>query len=47
VIVWPDGRKLVGFGHYHERYRREDGRWQIAESRLTRLLVELTPPASA
>jgi hypothetical protein len=47
VIVWPDGRKLVGFGHYHERYRRENGRWQIAESRLTRLLVELTPPASA
>ncbi len=40
--LWPSGRKLLGFGHYHERYRREDGEWKIAESRLTRLNMELS-----
>ena len=39
--LWPGGRKLLGFGHYHERYRRLDGEWQIAESRLTRINMEL------
>lgn len=28
---------LQGAGHYHERYRIEDGAWRISESRLTRL----------
>lgn len=39
--VWPDGRKLLGFGHYTETYRREDGEWRIATSALTRLGMEL------
>ena len=39
--LWPSGRKLLGFGHYHERYRRMDGQWLIAESRLTRINMEL------
>ena len=39
--IWPGGRKLLGFGHYHERYRRVDGEWRIAESRLTRINMEL------
>lgn len=39
--LWPSGRKLLGFGHYHERYRRTDGQWLIAESRLTRINMEL------
>ena len=43
-LVWPDGRALSGFGHYHERYVRLGGEWKIAESRLTRLHLELTPP---
>ncbi len=42
--LWPGGRKLLGFGHYHERYRREEGEWKIAESRLTRLNMELSEP---
>ena len=42
--VWPNGRKLLGFGHYHERYRRVGGEWRITESRLTRLNMELTQP---
>ncbi|MDG2005090.1 MAG: nuclear transport factor 2 family protein [Novosphingobium sp.] len=30
-------RLLNAAGHYHERYRFEDGSWRIAETRLTRL----------
>lgn len=40
--IWPNGRKLLGFGHYHERYRRVDGEWRIAESALTRINMELS-----
>ena len=40
--VWPTGRKLLGLGHYHERYRCVGGEWRIIESRLTRLNMELT-----
>ena len=42
--IWPNGRKLLGFGHYHERYRREGGEWKIVESRLTRINMELSEP---
>lgn len=28
---------LTGFGHYHEEYRKVDGRWRIARLQLTRL----------
>ena len=41
--IWPSGRKLLGFGHYHERYRRVEGEWLIAESHLTRINMELSP----
>lgn len=40
--LWPSGRKLLGFGHYHERYRKHAGAWLIAESRLTRINMELS-----
>ncbi|CAN5416253.1 nuclear transport factor 2 family protein [soil metagenome] len=40
-LTWPDGRTLDGAGHYHERYERRDGEWKIAESRLTRLYVNM------
>lgn len=33
---------LVGYGHYHEEYVREDGRWCIASTRLERLRVDIT-----
>lgn len=39
--LWPGGRKLLGFGHYHERYRRADDQWRISESCLTRINMEL------
>ena len=32
---------LTGYGHYHQRYVRQDGVWKIARSRLTRLLLDV------
>lgn len=31
---------MHGFGHYHDSYRKADGVWRIAGSRLTRLRVD-------
>jgi hypothetical protein len=50
-VIWDEARAqrigtrgLTGFGHYRERYRRcDDGRWRIAESRLTRLHIDFEP----
>lgn len=45
-MLWaPDGsaipwRRLHGYGHYHERYEKWDGRWRISAIRLTRLRVD-------
>jgi hypothetical protein len=39
-VVWGEDRALTGYGHYHERYVRQGGRWQIAELKLTRLAME-------
>jgi hypothetical protein len=33
---------LHGFGHYHETYRKVDGAWKIASTRLTRLRLDIT-----
>jgi len=44
MLRWPEGatiRTLHGFGHYHERYERVDGHWLIAQTRLTRLRVDV------
>ena len=42
-ILAPDRetRLYQGTGHYHERYRFEDGAWRIAETKLTRLFGHL------
>lgn len=45
VIVWPDGSRLVGYGHYHETYALVRGEWRIRSSTLTRLHMEFTAPA--
>jgi hypothetical protein len=43
----PDhGRAFIGYGHYHEQYKRgADGRWRISELRLTRLRVDEATPS--
>lgn len=39
-LHWEDGRTLTGYGHYHDEYVKQDGRWRIARQRLTRLIME-------
>lgn len=33
--------EMLGYGHYEEEYRIEDGEWRIFRSKLTRLRVDL------
>lgn len=50
VIEWAEShpregwKAIVGRGHYHETYRKEDGRWRIATLSLTRLSLDITWP---
>lgn len=39
-VVFDDGTGLVGYGHYHETYVKQDGVWKIAKSSLTRLHID-------
>ena len=39
-LIWDNGRTMTGYGHYHETYVKQDGRWRIAEQKLTRLIME-------
>lgn len=43
IVIWPNGTRLDGYGHYHETYKKDDG-WRIASSTLTRLHVDFTGP---
>ncbi|MBD0021877.1 DUF4440 domain-containing protein [Gordonia pseudamarae] len=45
-LVYPDGGELRGAGHYHETYRKSDGRWQITSLHLTRTVVQVSRPTS-
>jgi uncharacterized protein (TIGR02246 family) len=46
TIVWPDGTRMEGYGHYHETYEQVEGEWKIKSSTLTRLHVDFTTPES-
>jgi ketosteroid isomerase-like protein len=41
-VVWENGPALTGYGHYHERWVRQDGAWKLKALRLTRLILEFT-----
>ena len=46
LLWWQNGDELEhlhGWGHYHETYRKIDGRWFIQSRVLTRLRVDQTP----
>lgn len=43
-LTFGENMSLHGFGHYHETYRKVDGAWKIASTRLTRLRVDLQQP---
>ncbi|MFI6313536.1 nuclear transport factor 2 family protein [Nocardia fusca] len=42
-LIWPDGTRVHGFGHYHETYTKIDGEWRIRTQRLTRLHTDYRP----
>ena len=42
LIIWPDGSRLLGYGHYHETYRVVGDGWRIARSTLSRLHMDFT-----
>jgi hypothetical protein len=46
MLRFADGTELHGYGHYYETYRKHGGEWRIAASKLTRLRMDITPPAS-
>jgi uncharacterized protein (TIGR02246 family) len=42
TIVWPDGTRLSGYGHYYEDYELIGGAWRITSMTLTRLHMDIT-----
>ncbi len=46
TIIWPDGARLQGYGHYHETYEQVAGEWRIKSSTLTRLHLDVTTSGS-
>lgn len=40
-VIFEGGPSITGFGHYTETYRKQDGEWRIARSKLTRLVLDL------
>jgi hypothetical protein len=46
-LRWPAGkgrmREMHGYGHYREKYVKVDGRWKIAELKLTRIRIDVIP----
>lgn len=46
-VVWGAERpSITGYGHYHERWVRQHGQWKLASLRLTRLHIDVHPPAA-
>jgi hypothetical protein len=41
-VVWNNGTSLTAYGHYHDRWVRIENGWQIAELRLTHLIMDVS-----
>jgi uncharacterized protein (TIGR02246 family) len=46
IVIWPNGGRLNGYGHYYETYEKDRGEWRIKSSKLTRLHTDLHSPES-
>lgn len=44
IVIWPNGVRLDGYGHYHETYEKGTDGWRIKSSKLTRLHTDLVMP---
>jgi uncharacterized protein (TIGR02246 family) len=43
-LWWPEGSPITtmhGYGHYHETYEKQEGRWLITSTTLTRLRTDV------
>ena len=40
-VVWGNGTSLTAYGHYHDRWVRDELGWRIAELRLTHLIMDI------
>jgi hypothetical protein len=40
LLIYPGDPRVLGFGHYQESYESEDGRWRIADLKLTRVHMD-------
>ena len=40
-VVWPNGTSLTAYGHYFDRWVRDEGGWRIAELKLTHLVMDV------
>jgi len=43
-LWWPEGSPIAtmhGYGHYHETYEKQDGRWLITSTTLTRVRTDV------
>ncbi len=47
IVIWPNGTRLDGYGHYHETYERGIDGWRIKSSKLTRLHVDFVMPGKS
>ena len=44
IVIFPNGMRLDGFGHYHETYEKTADGWRIKTSTLTRLHSDFVVP---
>jgi len=44
IVIWPNGMRLDGYGHYYETYEKGADGWRIKSSKLTRLHVDFLKP---
>lgn len=44
IVIWPNGMRLDGYGHYHETYEKGADGWRIKTSKLTRLHTDFVMP---
>jgi ketosteroid isomerase-like protein len=44
IVIWPNGVRLDGYGHYYETYEKGADGWRIKSSKLTRLHADFVMP---